>query len=149
MSAEAEKPNTWTGPQRIFIDWLALPKAMRQPRTQKELCQKFGVGEGTLSEWKRLPGFMDEVARVAKEFMKDDVADVLGAIRSSAKKGSIAHINMFLSMTGLAADVEAAGKGPIGDSDAARSRLFAELTRRVAAAQPAGTTGGARSPDPE
>lgn len=116
MSAGTEKPNTWTGPQRIFIDWLALPKAMRQPRTQKELCQKFGVGEGTLSEWKRLPGFMDEVARTAKEFMKDDVADVLGAIRNNAKKGSVAHVNMFLAMIGMGADVEAAGKGSGGNT---------------------------------
>ena len=115
MGAEKEKPNIWTGPQRIFIDWLALPKALRQPRTQKELCQQFGVGEGTLSEWKRLPGFRDEVARTAREFMKDDVADVLAAIRTHAKKGNVPHINMFLAMVGMAADVEAAGRGSGGN----------------------------------
>lgn len=103
---------TWTPDQQRFIAWLAFPKAQRVPRTQQELAGKIGVHQDTLTDWKHLPGFMDAVNTLARELVKHDVAEVLGVIRSRAKKGELPFVNMLLAMSGLSSDIEAAGKGP-------------------------------------
>jgi hypothetical protein len=118
----------WSSNQLQFMVWLALPKAERKPTTQQKLALEIGVDQATLSDWKRIPGFRDEVNRMAREFVKDDVPEVLGTIRRFAKQGSVPHLNMFLSMAGLAADVEAAGKGTIG-IDESREQLSSKLAR--------------------
>lgn len=92
--------------------WLALPKAARSPKTQRALAQQIGVCEDTLTDWKQLPGFRDATNALAREYVKDDIPDILFAIRRDAKKGSVPHINMALAMAGMGLDVEAAGKGP-------------------------------------
>lgn len=102
----------WHAQQQQFIAWLALPKAQRKPKLQRDYAKLIGVDEGTLSDWKRLPGFMDDVNALARELVKDDIAEILGVIRGRAKKGDLAFVNMALAMAGLAPDVEAAGKGP-------------------------------------
>ena len=42
-----------TANQDHFIEWLLVPKAERQPRTQNELAEKLGVTPSDLSAWKR------------------------------------------------------------------------------------------------
>lgn len=103
---------TWTPDQLKFMLWLAQPKAIRSPKLQRDLAKEIGVDQSTLSDWKNIPGFRDDVARYAKDYMRDDIPPVLDTIRKLAIKGSVAHINMFLAMTGLAEDVAAAGRGP-------------------------------------
>lgn len=118
-----------------FMAWLSLPKALKRPKTQRDFAKEIGVGEDTLSDWKKVDGFQDEVTRQAREYMRQHVPDVLGVITQHAKTGSIAHLNMFLSMTGLADDVEAAGKGPMQPDDA-RSILYERLARRLDRTEP-------------
>ncbi len=104
--------NNFSPEQLRFIAWLALPKAERKPKTQRELAGVFEVAEETLSRWKDLPGFRDAVNRTAREYVKDDIPDVLAAIRKHAKAGSVPHINMALAMADMGADVRDAGAGP-------------------------------------
>lgn len=106
------EPKNWTVDQLRFIAWLALPKAERRPGTQRALAQQLGVGEDTLSDWKHLPGFIDDVNALARELVKHDVAEVLGVIRREAKKANLPYVNMVLAMAGLGGDIETAGKGP-------------------------------------
>lgn len=112
MSEETTNPTFWTNAQQQVIAWLALPRAERQPKTQKALAQEVGIHEKTISDWKRIPGFTDAVNALAKSYVKDDIPEVLGVIRREAKKANLPYVNMVLSMAGLAGDVEAAGKGP-------------------------------------
>jgi hypothetical protein len=79
---------------------------------QRDYAKLIGVDPATLSDWKRLPGFIDDVNTLARELVKDDVAEVLGVIRSKARKGELAFVNMVLAMAGMAMDLEAAGRGP-------------------------------------
>lgn len=92
--------------------WLALPKAQRRPKTQAALAKDLDVAEETLSRWKHEPGFMDGVNALARELVKHDIAEILGVIRSRAKKGELAFVNMALAMAGMETDVAAAGRGP-------------------------------------
>lgn len=100
--------NIWTPEQLRFQYWLALPKAERQPKQQRLMAGDIGVHESTLSDWKNLPGFRDAVNVIARELVKDDIPDVMAAVRREAKKGSIQHVNIVLAMAGMAADVQAA-----------------------------------------
>lgn len=79
---------------------------------QRDLAKEIGVDPSTLSDWKLLPGFIEEVNALARELVKHDIAEVLGVIRARARKGELAYVNMVLTMAGMAPDVEAAGKGP-------------------------------------
>lgn len=105
MSDNSEKSEKWTKIQRQFMLFLALPKSARKPKTQRAFADQYGVSEDTLSIWKRLPNFADEVATLARELVKDDVPDVLGTIRQKAKEGIPYHTNIFLAMAGLSSDV--------------------------------------------
>jgi len=42
-----------------FLDWLRTPKEEREPSTQKELAEQFGVEATQLSAWKRDPDFLE------------------------------------------------------------------------------------------
>ena len=53
-----------------FQSWLALPPADRKPATQSELAGVLGITEFTLSRWKRLSGFGNEVYEIAREELK-------------------------------------------------------------------------------
>jgi ribosomal protein L29 len=103
---------SWTSDQETYIAWLALPRAQRKPKTQRELAKQLDVAEETLSRWKHEAGFMDDVNTLARDLVKHDIAEILGVIRSRAKKGELAYVNMALAMAGMATDVEAAGRGP-------------------------------------
>lgn len=109
IPSEAEK---WSATQLRFIAWLALPKAQRMPKTHQLLAQQIGVHQDTLTDWKRMPGFMDDVNTLARELVKHDIADVLGVIRREAKRANLPYVNMVLAMAGMAPDVAAAGRGP-------------------------------------
>jgi hypothetical protein len=91
----------WTSDQLQFQLWLALPTSARKPKTQRAFAELIGVHESTLSDWKALPGFRSAVSALALDLLKDDVPDVLFALRKYAKKGSAQHIKMFLEMLGL------------------------------------------------
>lgn len=122
----------WTPEQLRFIQWLALPRAERLPKTQTALAKDFDCAIETLSRWKDIPGLRDEVNRLAREFVKDDVPEILATIRREAKKGSVPHINMALAMAGFEIDLANAGQGP-GDGEAARKELarkISEITGR-------------------
>lgn len=123
--------DNFTLEQVRFMRWLALPKAERQPKTQAALAKEFDIVPDTLSRWKDIPGFREKVNQLAREFLKDDVPEILLAIRREAKKGSVPHINMALAMAGLEVDVANAGKGPVG-GDSARDELARRITQLAA-----------------
>lgn len=106
-----QNANKWTPDQERLIAWLALPKAERKPRTQAALATELCIDEATIWRWKNLPGFREAVSKLAREYVQDDIPEILATIRRKAKGGSIPHIDRALAMAGLEADVEAAGKG--------------------------------------
>jgi hypothetical protein len=67
-----------------FKLWLAMPSWERDPQDQRALAKKLQVDEGTLSDWKRIPGFMDEVADLARQWARQFIPDVFGAMVHSA-----------------------------------------------------------------
>lgn len=60
-----------------FIVWIATPEPLREPKTQRELAAKLGVGEDTLSEWKQRAGFWDEVKKEWNKWGKEKTNNVI------------------------------------------------------------------------
>ena len=75
----------WTAEQLELQGWLALPQRHREPNTQRALAKKLGVNEFTLSRWKALPGFGEEVVGLARNRIKlEDLNRVLDAMVKKA-----------------------------------------------------------------
>ncbi len=90
----------WSANQEKFIDWLTYGKYERVPATQEALAKELGLHEVTLSRWKRLPGFWDEVKNRVRSRLDEHYADVYGALLTEAKKGSFQHINKYIELMG-------------------------------------------------
>ncbi len=74
-----------------FVLWVATPKALREPSTQRELAKKFGVGEDTLSDWKNKDGFWDSVALERVSWTREKTSDVIHALYKRATETGRAH----------------------------------------------------------
>ncbi|NLZ96512.1 MAG: hypothetical protein GX926_00725 [Candidatus Magasanikbacteria bacterium] len=82
-----------------FILWIALPKELRKPNTQVELSKHFGVGQDTLSEWKKRTGFWEEVARQRKEWSKEKTSDIIYALyKRIIETGNAAEVKLWFQL---------------------------------------------------
>lgn len=64
-----------------FVNFIALPRVLRHEvvgvETQEEFCQQFKVDKRTLSKWKKVAGFWDDVAEMRRALFRERSADVL------------------------------------------------------------------------
>src|SRR5882672_4963242 len=93
------QPTEKVAEKEAFKLWLAMPSWERVPKSQQELAKRLNVDEGTLSDWKRIPGFKDEVTKLAKEWAQAFLPDVLGAMVHAAADrlgGTAADRKLFL-----------------------------------------------------
>ena len=86
--------------QQLFVEWLATSKYERIPLTQGELAGDLGVNECTLSRWKNLPGFEDQVIATARGFISDRLPELFAALTREAEKGSFQHLKLAFEMCG-------------------------------------------------
>lgn len=98
MLAEQKAAKEWQPDQVRFMRWLAMSKKARVPKTQQQFAKEIGVHETTLSDWKRIDGFMAEVKLISVSLVDDEVPEVIAKIVSQAKQGSFAHQQMVLEM---------------------------------------------------
>lgn len=90
----------WSRNQRKFMLWLASDKNSRLPPNQGMLAKQIGVHEATLSRWKRIPGFWEEVTDIARELLRNDLAQIYAAIVREAVRGSYQHAKLALELAG-------------------------------------------------
>lgn len=95
-----ENAKQWSPTQWRFIEWLALPKSQRKPKTQALIAVDIGVHETTLSDWKKIPGFMDTVTTLTRNQVRDAMADVYGALVKAAANGDVQAMKLFFEMSG-------------------------------------------------
>ncbi|MDF1498538.1 MAG: phBC6A51 family helix-turn-helix protein [Patescibacteria group bacterium] len=80
---------------REFILFFATPKLLRDEETQKEFSKRIGVGEDTLSNWKQLDGFWDEVALLRKKMFKAKSTEVLSGLFLKARLGNAKEVELY------------------------------------------------------
>lgn len=86
--------------KNIFIQWLALPKANREPKTQKELALLLSVRPETLSRWKNEDGVMDQVYQELLDHLATYLPEVMQVIGDRASQGEIKFIILLLELLG-------------------------------------------------
>lgn len=107
-----EQP-VWTTNQIRLQEWLATPRYDRIPIKQEKLADELGVSDKTLTRWKKLPGFMEAVTAIARAYLRDDLAEIFGAISREAQKGNYQMARLALELTGeyqQTSSVELTGK---------------------------------------
>lgn len=77
----------WTEEQKAFMEWLALPKSMRQPATQKQFSIDYGIAEAILSRWKQLPGFWDGIENIHIKKLRERLGELYEAMINHAIEG--------------------------------------------------------------
>lgn len=95
-----ENASQWTTEQIKYQEWLALPKALRTPKTQALLAKELGYDPATLWRWSQQPGFTDAVKQFAKHHLQSEVPAVLEALAKRAKGGDVPAMKLFLEMSG-------------------------------------------------
>lgn len=93
----------WTKKQWRFIEWLANPYD-RIPPDQNGMAEELGVNAGTLSVWKKKPGFQDAVNSRAVELIAEDVPALLRAAVEHARAGNHKYWHDLMRMAGVLAD---------------------------------------------
>lgn len=88
----------WTDEQRLYMDWQALPKDTRTPKTEAKFAVQIGVTDRTLRRWKQIPGFWDGVRDEARATLKASIANIYNALIKEAEAGSYQHIKLALEM---------------------------------------------------
>ena len=93
---KVNSPEFLTDPRKeAFIQFLSKPKPYRG-KSQRDFAKSLQVTPQTLSEWKRLEGFTDELIKRVRENTKEDIADVLRGLTERAKRGDPAAVKLWL-----------------------------------------------------
>lgn len=82
-----------------FAEWLAVPKKLRQPRTQKELADLLDVCPDTLSRWKKDPRVRGRAYDLARTRIETELPDIIQTIIDKAKDGSCQFVRLALELT--------------------------------------------------
>jgi hypothetical protein len=96
-----QQTTQWTTNQRKYIAWVAMPEDLREPRQLGDFAKKIHVHRVTLWEWRKLPGFNDEVQKLARQHLGDALPDALQALKHEAKRGNFNHLKLYLEMLGM------------------------------------------------
>jgi len=81
-----------------FIRWSTVPRSIRNPQNQKEFATKCGVDTWTLSQWRHLPHFWDEVAHCRDTQFRKYTSDVYYGLVKRAKLGSAREVELFAKL---------------------------------------------------
>lgn len=83
-----------------FIEFIATPKDLREIETQGEFSKKFGVGQDTLSAWKRRDGFWDDVRVIRKQIIREDYLPLalVALKRTALRDGKAPEVKLLFQL---------------------------------------------------
>jgi len=68
-----------------FIEWLSVPPARRQPKSQEKMAKHLGVVPSTLTVWKRDPRIINAVkGKIRNEIAVADLPDIVDSLKEQA-----------------------------------------------------------------
>lgn len=121
-----------------------MPKNVREEKTgvktQKEFAEKVDVSPTTLSNWKKEPGFMNDVERLRRDHLDEKLSDVYQALIRRAKEGDVRAIKTALKQAGRYQ--EDLSEDSINENEAEQmsdrelARSFADIVSQSDEAQP-------------
>lgn len=91
----------FTGEQRRYVKWLAVPKPHRQPPTKKEFAENIGVSKETLRNWERIDDFWSAVYNECRDLESDRLPEVMNAMTKRALDGSVQSQKLWFEVMGF------------------------------------------------
>ena len=85
--------------KELFAGWLAVPREMREPKTQKALAAHLDVCPDTLSRWKKDSEFQAQVYKLELARLDAALPDVLQVIIDNARAGKFQFVKLVLELT--------------------------------------------------
>ncbi len=81
-----------------YLDWIARPRHERKPQLQKEFAENHGIHYNTLTAWKQLTGFWDEVKIRRDVIFRKYSSDIFYALVKRARTGAPREVELFAKM---------------------------------------------------
>ena len=82
----------------LFIKWFSVPREIRNLKTQKDFAKTYKVDMDTLSNWKNLTGFYEEVELHNFNEIRTFMSEIGWQIIKSARKGDTLAQVLFLQL---------------------------------------------------
>lgn len=79
----------------LFVRWHATLSHNRNPSTQKEFAVKYKISEDSLSDWKRLNGFWDEVKEIRPQQLRKLTIKIDYGLAKSAMAGNPKAVELW------------------------------------------------------
>jgi len=97
---------TWSERQLRYQTWLASPEELRpiEFSTKEDVASALKVSVETLDQWENMPDWWLAVYGIARNVIGEQLGDVLLAMVSKAKKGSVQAAKLCLQTLGVHAD---------------------------------------------
>jgi len=90
--------------KEVFAEWLAVPKELREPRTQKELAAMLDEQPWTLSRWKKEEAFQTMVFEKARTYLGGKLPQIMHVIAEKAVAGQFRFVKLALELTNMYED---------------------------------------------
>ncbi len=114
-----------------FIEWVATPEPLREPKTQIELAKVLKVNDSTLSDWKKIDTFWLDVEERIKSWMQDKTPNVMGKLYAQImKEGKAQEVKLWLQY-----GVGFSEKVQVEDKALAKVFSIEKMLRKIAGAK--------------
>lgn len=81
-----------------FIEWNATPREINKIKTQGEFAKSIGVHADTLTDWKRLEGFWNEVGLKRNHVFRSFSTEIVNALAKRAMSGYAKEVELWLKL---------------------------------------------------
>lgn len=100
--ALSEQPTAtdFTPEQYAYLEWVALPREMRSPKTVAAYAAQKKLDRTTLWRWSKLPGFKEAASAAARAGLQSELSEILTSLAKQAKKGDVPAIRLALEVMG-------------------------------------------------
>ncbi len=84
-----------------FARWCATASWLRDPKTQKDFAERFGVSQDSLTDWKRHPAFTAFVWQFLRERMEEQIPDAVQGLfdKLAIGKGTASDLQLLIRIT--------------------------------------------------
>ncbi len=120
--------------QEDFAHWLSLPPSQRRPKLQKQWGLERGITrDSTLSQWKKIPEFVELVKERRKEFADSLVSEALHGWQKAIRRGHYDAVRDALVYGGILPSEKGAPTVNVGVQvmDPHHARRLAEIAEEL------------------
>ena len=89
-----------TPDQYKYLEWVATPKSLRNPKTVLAFAKSIGVDRVTLWRWSKIPNFKQEFREAGRSVLEVELPNIYAALAKAASNGDVPAIKLALEVSG-------------------------------------------------